>query len=169
SGENSLLVTGRTANWHGPVMDLPPLSTGRVYGGSVWVRLASGTPATQLNFTLKRTVTGSDPEYIQLGSAEVTASSWVELSGSFTHIANGELQEHFLYIESSSEGAAASFYVDELELAISQNAIANGDFESGTGGWFVLSSGEPPVSIERVSTSAASGIYSLQVLNRTQE
>jgi endo-1,4-beta-xylanase len=175
NGENSLLVTGRTANWNGPVMDLPPLSTGRVYKGSVWVRLASGTPATQLNFTLKRTVVGGAEEYIQLGSAQVTASDWVELTGSFTHVATGTLQEHFLYIESIPEGAAASFYVDDLELAISQNALLNGDFESGTGGWFALGAAEPTeppvptVTIERSNAQMFSGSYSLLVSNREQQ
>lgn len=174
-GNNSLLVTGRTMNWNGPVMDLPPLSVGRVYKGSVWVRLASGTPATQLNFTLKRTVVGGPEEYIQLGSAQVTASEWVELTGSFTHVASGTLQEHFLYIESIPEGAAASFYVDDLELAISQNALLNGDFESGTGGWFALGAAaptDPPVptvTIARSNEHSFSGSYSLLVTNREQQ
>ena len=108
TGDHSLLVSGRTENWNGPVMDLPPLSPGRTYAASVWVRLAPSTPATQLNLTLKRTVTGGPEEYIQLGTAEVTSASWVELAGSFTHAAEGTLQEHFLYIESSPEGAAGS-------------------------------------------------------------
>lgn len=174
-GEYSLLVTGRTENWNGPVMDLPPLSVGRVYKGSVWVRLAPGTPATQLNFTLKRTVTGGDPEYIQLSSAEVTESSWVELSGSFTHVADGTLQEHFLYIESTEAGAAASFYLDDLELAISLNALLNGDFESGTSGWFALGAAaptEPPVptvTIARSNEQAFTGSHSLLVTNREQQ
>lgn len=169
TGDNSLLVSGRVQNWNGPVMDLPVLGNGRVYSASAWVRLAPGTPSTRLNLTLKRTPTGGTSEYIQLGSAEVTATEWVELSGSFTHLVNGPLQEHLLYIESIEEGAAASFYVDDLELAVSQNALSNGDFESGTGGWFALSSGEPPVAIERSNAAAITGSYSLLVTNRSQE
>jgi endo-1,4-beta-xylanase len=165
SGENSLLVTGRTANWNGPVMDLPPLSQGRAYAASVWVRLAPGTPATQLNFTLKRTVTGSPEEYIQLGSAEVTASSWVELAGSFTHTANGTLAEHFLYIESTEEGATASFYVDDLTLALPTQMAVNGDVESSLSGWGPFG----PSMLARTSTDSNTGDYSVLVTNRTAE
>jgi hypothetical protein len=172
SGDYSLLITQRSANWHGPVMDLPPLSEGRTYQASVWVRLAPGTPATQLNLTRKSTLAGGPEEYNQLGSAQVTDAAWVELAGAFTYLADGPMQEHFLYIESTEAGATASFYVDDLELAIPKNAISNGDFESGTNGWFVLNDRqppEPPVTIERSNVSAISGTYSLSVTNRNKE
>jgi len=165
SGDYSLLVTGRTANWNGPVMDLPPLSSGRAYAASVWVRLAPDTPATQLNLTLKRAVTGSEPEYIQLGSAQVTASSWVELSGSFTHIANGTLQEYFLYIESSEEGASASFYVDDLTLALPTQMAVNGDVESSLSGWGPFG----PVTLTHTSMDSYSGDYSVLVTGRSAD
>ncbi len=165
SGEASLLVTGRTLNWNGPLMNLPPLSQGRAYAASVWVRLTPGTPATQLNFTLKRTVTGSPAEYIQLGSAEVTASGWVELAGSFTHTANGTLAEHFLYIESTEEGATASFYVDDLTLALPTQMAVNGDVESSLSGWGPFG---PNVALTRTSTDFNTGAYSVLVTNRNE-
>lgn len=165
TGDHSLLVSGRTENWNGPVMDLPPLSPGRTYAASVWVRLAPSTPATQLNLTLKRTVTGGPEEYIQLGTAEVTSASWVELAGSFTHAAEGTLQEHFLYIESSPEGATASFYVDDLELALPSQLILNGDVESSLAGWGPFG----PVTLERTSMDAYSGDYSVLVTKRDAE
>lgn len=163
-GIYSLLVTGRNATWNGPVMDLPPLSVGRSYQASVWVRLAPGTPATQLNLTMKRTIAGNE-EYIQLGSAEVTANAWVQLAGVFTHIADGALQEHFLYIESAEAGAAASFYVDDLELALPSQLLANGDVEANLSGWWPFG----PTTLTRTSTDANTGDYSLLVSGRTAE
>jgi hypothetical protein len=164
SGDYSLLVTQRSENWHGPVMDLPLLSEGRSYQASVWVRLAAGTPSTRLNLTLKRTVAGSNAEYIQLGSEEATATAWVELAGSFTHVASGTLVEHYLYIESTEAGAAASFYVDDLELAIPTELVTNGGLESGQSGWGPFG----PVELERISADAHSGVYSLLVTNRSE-
>lgn len=164
SGGYSLLVTQRSANWHGPVMDLPPLSPGRAYGASVWVRLADGTPATELNFTLKRTVTGSAEEYIQLGSAEVTAAAWVEIVGGFTHVADGTLAEHFLYIESAEAGAAASFYVDDLELAVPTQLVVNGDVASNMSGWGPFG----PVELVHTSMDAYTDDYSVLVTNRSE-
>jgi Carbohydrate binding domain. len=166
SGDYSLLVTGRTANWNGPVMDLPPLSAGRSYQASIWVRLAPGTPATQLNLTRKRTLVGGAEDYNQLGSAQVTDAAWVELAGGFTHVADGPLQEHFLYIESSEAGAAASFYVDDLELAIPTQLVVNGDVESSLSGWGPFGQA---VNLERTSAAANTGTYSVLVSNRNAE
>lgn len=165
SGDYSLLITQRSANWHAPVMDLPPLSEGRTYQASVWVRLAPGTPATQLNLTRKRTLVGGAEEYNQLGSAQVTDAAWVELAGGFTHVANGTLQEHFLYIESDAEGASASFYVDDLELAIPTQLVVNGDVESSLSGWGQFG----PSMLTRTSTDSKTGDYSVLVTNRTAE
>lgn len=165
SGDYSLLVTGRTATWNGPVMDLPPLSEGRTYQASVWVRLAPGTPATQLNLTRKRTLVGGAEEYNQLGSAQVTDAAWVELAGGFTHVANGALQEHFLYIESTDAGATASFYVDDLELAVPTQLVVNGDVESSLSGWGPFG----PSMLTRTSTDSKTGDYSVLVTNRTAE
>lgn len=162
SGSNSLLVTGRAENWNGPVMDLPPLSSGRSYQASVWVRLTPGTSTTRLNFTLKRTVDGTS-EYIPVGNADVTNAAWVQLTGAFTHTANGSLEELFLYIESSVEGASASFYVDDLELGVAQNFMVNGDLESGLSGWGPFGSN---VVLSRTDTDAHTGDYSLHVSNR---
>ncbi len=165
SGDYSLLITQRSANWHGPVMDLPPLSEGRTYQASVWVRLAPGTPATQLNLTRKSTLAGGPEEYNQLGSAQVTDAAWVELAGAFTYLADGPLQEHFLYIESTEAGAAASFYVDDLELAVPTQLVVNGDVESSLSGWGPFG----PSMLTRTSTDSKTGEYSVLVTNRTAE
>lgn len=165
SGDYSLLITQRSANWHGPVMDLPPLSEGRTYQASVWVRLAPGTPATQLNLTRKSTLVGGPEEYNQLGSAQVTDAAWVELAGAFTYLADGPMQEHFLYIESTEAGASASFYVDDLKLAVPTQLVVNGDVESSLSGWGPFG----PSMLTRTSTDSKTGEYSVLVTNRTAE
>lgn len=166
SGDYSLLISGRADTWHAPVMDLPPLATGRSYLASVWVRLASGTAESPLGFTLKRTVDGVS-EYLPLAQSAVTADGWVQLAGFFTHTVNGTLDELFLYVESAN--TSASFYVDDLEVAVAtQNLVVNGDLESGLSGWGPFSGAEDNVQLTHFNTDAYTGSYSLRVSGRTQ-
>ncbi|WP_198026097.1 carbohydrate binding domain-containing protein, partial [Cellulomonas bogoriensis] len=81
-GAQSLSVTGRTANWHGPAMNLFPLvNRGDTYEISAWVKLPEGTEgSTDIKFTVAQ-----QPEaYVQVNEqVAVTADSWVFLSGTY--------------------------------------------------------------------------------------
>lgn len=118
SGEYSLLVTGRSQNWHAAVMDLPrDLTVGMTYSASVWVRLAEGEEDTPVTMTLNRKDEtegqSTDGEFTTIMSATATDDAWVELSGEFQHTAVGQINDLYLYIE--AERATASYYVDDLD------------------------------------------------------
>jgi hypothetical protein len=170
-GNYSLLITGRSGTWHAPVMDLPQLAAGRSYQASIWVRLVAGSPSSQLKLTLKRLEAGKDEseaEYLPLGESSVTADAWVQLSGVFTHVAEGvALDQLYLYVESDEAGANSNFYVDDLELALAaQNLVVNGDVESSLSGWGPFG---PDVVLQHYSEDAYQGSHSVHVSNRNAE
>ncbi len=116
SGESSLKVTGRTANWHGAEYDVRSLVTaGDAYAVSVWARPASGSPSSTLRLT--REVQGCSVEqFVWLDSAEnATSSAWVELSGTLSIPASCAPSKLLVYVESTD--ATASYYVDDTSMS----------------------------------------------------
>ena len=169
TGDYSLLVSGRSDTWNAPIMDLPPLTDGRAYLASVWVRLAPGTADSNLKFTLKRKAAGqeeSEAEYIPLGADLVSDDNWVQLTGIFTHTVGVTLDQLYVFIESDSAGSSASFYVDDLEVGITTaDLVVNGDLESSLSGWTPFGAN---VLLQRTDADAYSGDFSLHISNRDQ-
>ena len=69
TGLNSLKVTGRTAAWNGPSLDvMPMIQKDRVYQFRVSVRLTAGQATTQdtLRMTIERRVVGGDLRPVRL-------------------------------------------------------------------------------------------------------
>lgn len=117
SGSRSLLVTNRTANWHGAAVDVSPLlKPGTMYTIGGYVRLAQGAPASRVIITMQRTPAGGDTVYEWIApSAEkgVTDGAWVHLQGQYSF--SGKASELLLYVE-SPDAALVSFYIDDITI-----------------------------------------------------
>lgn len=131
SGNASLLVSNRSADWHGATFTVGELTIGNRYEISVWVKMAPGIASGDLKITAKR-ADDSNPstylEYTEVGRALATNSSWVQISGSYTY--TGETPFEAFVFESLSGAANASFYVDDLvvlgEVSGSEPPIGDG-------------------------------------------
>lgn len=113
AGTHSLQVTGRTATWNGPDINVTNrFSNGSRYRVSVWIKLAPGELATNMRVTLERVLNGSTTFHTVIGNTQVTANQWVQLSTTYDYAFNHSSLT--LYIESAS--GTPSFYIDDFEL-----------------------------------------------------
>lgn len=113
TGENSLLTTDRTANWHSPKLVLTDLLTvGDTYDFYVWVKLAEGVSgASQL--TIKNT---DENTYDNLTSqVNVSDQDWTQLTANYTYTDQANL---FLYVKgpATENGVGGDYYIDDFSL-----------------------------------------------------
>lgn len=164
TGFNSIFIEGRTENWHAPKMDLPDtLIAGTTYEVSVWVKLAADTEATNVAMTIKRTDDSGDT-FTRLGDTEATSDDWVQITGLYTHDADGAIGELYVFIE--AEAAVADYYVDDLKMKVFNSFVLNGDVESGIAPWRYQGDG---VHITQATEEAHGGVYSLFVGGRSAD
>ncbi|UZN04021.1 endo-1,4-beta-xylanase [Cellulomonas sp. S1-8] len=107
-GTGSLLVTGRSQNWHGTQTAINPIfAPGGTYAVSAWVKLAPGEADT----TIKMTVAEVPDAWIEAAPAvAVTDDAWVQVSGTYTRgagVTGGDI-----YFEAA--GVTTSFLVDDV-------------------------------------------------------
>jgi len=107
------------------------MQVGQTYNISAWVRIASGTNQN-VQLTLKKTDAGGD-QYAPVGSASVSSSAWVQLSGSYTLSISGTLSGLTLYCEVPSS-ATIDYYIDDLSVTASSSG-APGTNGVGTVTW----------------------------------
>ncbi|GAB7193428.1 hypothetical protein NUM3379_41380 [Kineococcus sp. NUM-3379] len=115
TGAQSLAVTGRTADWHGPALEARTLMPAGTYTVEAWVRLAAGSGSDTVNMTVARTPTGGTTAYERVASAvPVSDSGWTKVSGTyeFSTADNSQLE---LYLESPDP--TQSFYVDDVTIS----------------------------------------------------
>ena len=115
-GTQSLLTTGRTAGFNGPSLNvLGTLTKGATYQVSAWVRLTTGTPATQVKITVQRTLASGNQfdTVAQSAATGVTDAAFVQLTGLYA-FSGDDPSALLLYVESSS--ATASYYLDDFSI-----------------------------------------------------
>lgn len=180
SGSHGLLVTGRTANYNGPSIDLTTvLEKGAKYEISGMLKLAQGEPASKLKFTMNQP--GAGNAYFQIAELqEVTDSVWIELKGSYTYDEAATAAK--LYFETDDAGKNVSFALDDFKIRMTQAASGTtppanpGDsgggttqpivwnFEDGTAmGW----GARGPETVAVSQEAAKSGTYSIKASGRT--
>ncbi|QKW13948.1 endo-1,4-beta-xylanase [Verrucosispora sp. NA02020] len=140
--DNSLSITGRTANWQGPATSATALFTpGTRYSVSAWVKLPAGTEGTAgVHFTVESTpADGGDNTYTWIGdSVSAGADEWVRIGGDYT-LPTG-LSAATLYVE--AEGTTPFLLDDVLVTApdggtgpAPGTVVVDTDFEDGLDGW----------------------------------
>lgn len=117
SGSQSLSVSGRTATWHGAMVNvLDLIEADKTYAISGSVILADGEPDSRLILTMQRRPSGGNIVYEWVApSVEdgVTAAIWTELSGQYTF--SGAVDELYLYVE-SPDAERVDFYLDDITI-----------------------------------------------------
>ncbi|WP_045748374.1 endo-1,4-beta-xylanase [Actinoplanes rectilineatus] len=108
-GTGSLSVSGRTATWQGPSLDvLDTFVKGTAYTISVWVRTASGSDNARLSVERR---TGGVAAYDQVaGNTAVTSGGWTNLTGRYTLATDVEFLR--IYVETASTTGA--FFIDDV-------------------------------------------------------
>jgi endo-1,4-beta-xylanase len=159
SGQASLLVTGRSANWQGAAIT-GPFEQGVSYRVSAWVRQVSGS--STLALTVQRTTADGTTVFERVAAATADGSGWTELSGAYSY--TGDSSGITLYAESSD--ATAAYHLDDIVIAADTDPTTSGltsDFESGAQGWASRASATVGVTTEQ----AHGGTRSLSVTGRT--
>ena len=113
SGAYSLLSTGRTATWNGPIQNITSkVQSGNTYTCSGWVRLDNAASGS-VKMTIKK-VDGSGTSYTNVATGTGSNSSWVQLSGNYTLNVTGTLTELSIYFEGPNSGT--NFYIDDVSV-----------------------------------------------------
>ena len=117
-GMNSLLCTGRSANWHGASLSLSKLTeTGSSYDFSAWVKQDTGSDQ-KIGLKLQYTDSEGTTQYKSVidgvdDGLTCESGKWTELSGSYViPEAEGDVS---LYLEMSTD-ETADFLVDDLVI-----------------------------------------------------
>lgn len=113
SASHSVLVSDRTASWHGAAYPIEYLTPGNTYEFSAWVQLAAGETATKAKLTVQL-LDGAGTRYVSVGSVAATSNGWSMIEGSYTHSPSGAVEDLIVYVEADS--ASARFYVDDLAM-----------------------------------------------------
>ena len=124
SGSNSLLVTGRIANWDGPQISVNnKMYNGSRYSISVWVMLQPTDGSSHvINISLQTTLSGntSYPSVTSYPGVSVLADgSWHQISVSGYNMSNSyDPGAAYLYLQTvpSSGNDLVSFYIDDFQL-----------------------------------------------------
>lgn len=115
TGDLSLKVTNRSANWHSAKLDLDGILTvGETYTFYVWVKLADGVSGTA-QLTIKQTTNGTASYWDLSSEIDASSSNWVRLNGNFTHTA---ADDTFVYVKGPAidESHSGDFYIDDFSL-----------------------------------------------------
>ncbi|MFI7125175.1 endo-1,4-beta-xylanase [Nonomuraea sp. NPDC050153] len=113
AGSRSLAVTGRSASWDGPALNvLGRMAKGDKYALSVWVRLGPDATAGRLGLSIERR-TGGTPSYERVvAPKDVPVGEWVQLSGTYTLAYDVE----FLSVYVESDSGTFPFYLDDFSM-----------------------------------------------------
>ncbi|MGN1411141.1 MAG: endo-1,4-beta-xylanase [Oscillospiraceae bacterium] len=167
SGNSSLYISGRQKGWHGAgCSKIKELRAGKTYSFSSYVMYQEGNDYEQINMAiLYKDATGTE-QYKQISNANAKKGEWTQISGNYT--IPSDATNVTIYFETPSN--LIDFYIDDITAEGEPNIDDdvtygyNDDFENGNDGWGSRGS----ETVERVSTEAHSGTYSMYTSNRKQ-
>ncbi|MBO0901336.1 endo-1,4-beta-xylanase [Cellulomonas sp. zg-ZUI222] len=173
TGDASMLVSGRTANWHGASTSITSLfASGGTYQVSAWVKLAPGEADTTVKATVAETPeawTGVTPD------VAVTDDEWVEVAGTYTRAAGVTAGD--LYFEAAGE--TTSFLVDDVVVTgppfeatppPGDGTDLSFDFEDGSlSGWAPRATGDGPPTVTVTESGGHESDRALRVSDRVHQ
>ncbi len=163
SGEKSLKISGRNANWNGTQLNVTKmLSSGKTYNFSVAVRLNKGETPDEIKMTMQ----GGDTQFYGIAITKATAAEWTTFSGKFKPSGNDPYL--LLYIEATRD--KTSFFIDNFKIELlgddipkQSGVLLTNDFEDlSAQNWFVRGDGV------QIFSSNAAGSQSLKVTGRAK-
>lgn len=174
----SILVSNRTASWHGPLVILPTLEKGRAYAASVWIKLIETDEPAAVKLTWTQVADGTVTNLV-LAELKADPRVWVKLEGEF--IGNAQPHSVINTLSLDIEKVELKYLVDDFMVAYAElsaeleaaaaaaktrvaDQIVNGSVEQGLDPWTHQGG-----VISRSSVFAHSGSYSLLIAGRTQE
>jgi endo-1,4-beta-xylanase len=136
SSNNSLLVTGRAANWQGPIISVSnKMYVGSVYNVSGWVMIPSDSLNHVINISLQTTIGGNTIFPSVTGYPGVTVpgdGQWHQISVMGYNMSSAYDQgQAYLYFQTvSSSDDLVSFYIDDFQLTYVQPPTIQSDIPS---------------------------------------
>ncbi len=162
-GSQSLEVSNRSDGAGTAAYDLTSaVQPGASYALRVYVSIA-GAATAPVNVTRKAVCAGEEDSYVWVTSnGAVSEQGWTELSG-VLEVPSCELTNLLVYVEGPPDGV--DLYVDDASVRapLTENLVANGEFEANTNGWFGWGG-----TITQSSERAHGGAQSLRVANRSE-
>lgn len=118
SGSGSLVASGRTASWQGPVRDMTSiLQPGKTYQLTAWLQYVGKESNLNLNATIDK---NNGAAYQSLGSISASSKTWKKLDLTFT--VSMDTSNIKLYFE-IPQSQSAELYLDDLKISeVSVNA-----------------------------------------------
>ncbi|MBR2283848.1 MAG: endo-1,4-beta-xylanase [Ruminococcus sp.] len=122
-GDESLLVSDRTASWNGASYALSSriFKPGEEYSFSANVSYFDGEDTTQFKFTLQYTGSDGEAHYDEIASATGAKGEWVQLANTNYKIPE-DASDMMIYIETSDD-STENFYIDEVIGAVGGTGI----------------------------------------------
>lgn len=174
----SIMVSRRTASWHGPLIVLPTLEKGRPYTASIWIKLIETDQPSPAKLVWKQIADGVETN-LTLAEVIVEPRIWVKLEGEFIGGTQPESVINTLSLD--VDEIDVKYLVDDIIVAYAELSaelqasavrektkvsamITNGGVEDGLEPW----SNQGGV-ISRSSAYAHTGKYSLLIAGRRQE
>lgn len=115
SGNNSLLVSERSAGWHSAQYNLlnSGMEPGKTYDISAWVKIV-GDVADNIKMTVEVQDDDNDSnQYLTIAQSSETLT-WVKLSSRYTYAPDGDATVFRVYFEADLEDSA--YYIDDLVI-----------------------------------------------------
>lgn len=159
SGATSLLISPRTGNAPAATNLTSVVVPGQSYQVSLWTTIGAASSAS-VKLTQKTQCQGQSATYAQIASpVTVTDGVWSELKATMT-VPSCALAEITVYAEGPAAGV--DLYIDDVNIWIPSNLLADGTFESGLGSWFTWSG-----TLATTTTLSHGGTQAAVLTNRT--
>lgn len=174
---HGLLISGRTAGWHGIGLELAGLfEPGTSYTFSARARVAPGaTPGGTAHFTVEQRPSEGSASYQWVGNPTALSDSWVTLTGAYA-LPTG-LSGATAYLDGDG-GPYPDLLIDDIVITTEDSGgppptggvILDTDFEDGTAqGWTLRDTNEPTASLDVVAGGAEGSAYALGVSGRDNQ
>ena len=119
-GSYSMLVSGRSENWEGTMVNISQtVREGVYYSVSAWLRLREELPGASMSMTAKLTCLGQDEAFDWIADTAVWHGDWTQVTGLF-YIAEGcRPRNVFIYFEGAHDGTTFyDYYIDDVSAEV---------------------------------------------------
>ncbi len=130
SGAGSVLASGRSAGWAGPMQDITSVLAANGQGDysvSAWIKMATGSATGSITIRL---ISDAGTTYTLVQGP--VSTDWSQVSGIATLGWSGTLTTAQLYLETTS-GETTDFHADDCLLMPAM--LVNGNFKDGISNW----------------------------------